>query len=78
MSVSEYAKCFTNTMLHLDEEFDSVGYAYRNADGLYILYNEFGVTKAKKYTELVGLPFIKGLTIQKSGEKERVIHKKLK
>lgn len=34
-------------MFRLEEEFDSVGYAYRKIDGLYILYNEFGETKVR-------------------------------
>lgn len=66
LTVPEYLKCFRDGMLRLEEEFDSVGYAYRNADGLHILYNEFGETKIREYSELVGLPYLKGLTIQKS------------
>lgn len=47
LTVPEYIKCFKDNMFRLEEEFDSVGYAYRNIDGLYILYNEFGETKVR-------------------------------
>ena len=39
LTPSDYIKCSVDSMLRLEEEFDSVGYAYRNAEGLFVLYN---------------------------------------
>ena len=66
LSVPDYLRCLSATVLKLDEEYDSVGYAYRNEEGLYILYNEFGETKVSPYSHLVGLPYLRELMIQKN------------
>jgi len=39
LSVESYLKCNYDGLLRLDEEFDCIGVAYRNHDGLYIVYN---------------------------------------
>ena len=39
LSVPDYLRCLSVTVFKLDEEFDSVGYAYRNEEGLNVLYN---------------------------------------
>ena len=39
LSVPEYFRCLSITSFKLDEEFDSVGYAYRNEEGLHILFS---------------------------------------
>lgn len=69
LSVPDYLKCEWDSMFRLQQEFDCVGVAYRNSDGLYVLYNEFGETKVRLYSELVGLPYLQGLVIQKNLEK---------
>lgn len=78
LTVAEYVKCSYDSMFRLEEEIDSVGYAYRNSEGLWILYNEFGETKVKSYQELVSLPYLKGLIIQKTTNKKVNFHKKLR
>lgn len=44
------ARCFLANALFLEEEFHTVGCAFRDESGLYILFNEFGETKVKKYS----------------------------
>lgn len=78
LRVEDYVRCMTRTALKLEEEWDTVGYAYRNSEGLWILYNQFGVTKIKNYAELVSLPYLKGLTIQKCTNTKTNYHKKLR
>ena len=79
LSVSEYVHCFRRSMFNLDEEYDTIGYAYRDEEGVKVLYNEFGVTRFLSYTEMVGLPFVKELMIQKGDEKViGQVHSKLK
>ena len=78
LTVPDYLRCLSTTLAKLDEEFDSVGYAYRNEEGLFILFNEFGVTKLHPYQHVVGLPYLRELMIQKNNENNRLLHRKLK
>jgi len=34
--------CYLKNSFYLEEEFHSVGCAFRDESGLYVLYNEFG------------------------------------
>lgn len=52
-------------MLMLDEEIQSIGIAFRDASGLYIYLNHYGETKLLKYSEIVSMPELKELSIQK-------------
>lgn len=60
--------CYLKTSHYLEEEFHSVGFTFRDESNLYVLYNELGETKTKSYCELVSLPYIKALTLQKSSK----------
>lgn len=39
LTPSDYIRCNIDGMARLEQEFDSVGYAYRNAEGLFVIYN---------------------------------------
>lgn len=71
-------KCYLKTSHFLDEEYQSLGCAFRDESNLYVLFNEFGETKAKTYCELVSLPYIRELTLQKLGSRYELAHKNLR
>lgn len=43
-----------------------------------MIYNEFGETKVKMYSELISLPYIKSLTLQKRAKNLSKIHLNLR
>lgn len=59
-------KCYRLTIPLLDEEYHGIGLAYRDENGLMVYENEFGVTKLMRYSQLVSLPYIKELMVQKT------------
>ena len=72
-------ECIAKTSHFIDEEYHSVGYAFRDESGLYVLYNEFGETKVKSYCELVSIPYLLELSLQKAPRKTaREHHRNLK
>ncbi|KAL4480978.1 hypothetical protein ABPG72_014446 [Tetrahymena utriculariae] len=48
-----------------DQEYDSIGFAYRDANGLFIISNQFGVTKVMEYADFLSQPFLSELSVRK-------------
>lgn len=67
-------KCYRLTIPLLDEEYHAIAIAYRDENGLMAYINEFGETKLMRYSQLVSLPYVKELMVQKAKEN---IHTKL-
>ena len=53
-----YLKGFINTFFGSSNQFDSVGYIYKNNTGTYVLYNDLTTTQVQKLDQFVNLPFL--------------------
>ncbi|KRX00425.1 hypothetical protein PPERSA_05602 [Pseudocohnilembus persalinus] len=82
LQLKDILNCNTLQLFNSDQDYDSIGFAFRDKNGVYIICSQFGKTQIMEYHEFLAQPFLKELSMRKiilKGERnQRTFYKTVK